>query len=428
RYGDATEALKQAMGKDPEDGDLLYRAGICAINEGRWSRALKLWRDGLGRSPSHPELLEEASKYNAYAYWRDNLHCAPSLPSSAGVGLGPKTTSQVKPQSPHAPFWPAPPPLSDSTGATASGAAATAAATAAAKGEIFGTGGSTQPSPDLEVSFTGTGDWVCSTLTPALAEEECRAAIEEAEALAAARAGDGGEGAGRGGAGWGTVRHYSVPTTDMPVRELPRTLAWFNHAVREVIIPLIAKARELGEGRNLFYSSATTSPPPEEGVLVQEARGGGLLGGCWAGGGRGDRKDGGSGGGERERVEEEEGNEEEEKEVRGAGMSSSAPFPPPLLRVHDAFIVRYDASAQRSLPQHTDQSELSLTISLNPAGEFRGGGTWFEGLGKAVLPEEAGHVVIFPGGDMMHGGHPITEGVRYVIAVFLYEHKVEEEE
>ncbi|CAN0504948.1 unnamed protein product, partial [Ectocarpus sp. 12 AP-2014] len=133
--------------------------------------------------------------------------------------------------------------------------------------------------------------------------------------------------------GWGTSRHYAVPTTDVAVRELPRTLAWFNRAMRTRIGPTVAVAAAAG---------APTPPPPA--LMLRR------------------------------------------------------------LRVHDAFVVRYDAAAQRSLPLHTDQGELSLTISLNGTDEYEGGGTWFEGLGRAVRPEEAGHVVVFPGGRTVHGG------------------------
>ena len=33
--------------------------------------------------------------------------------------------------------------------------------------------------------------------------------------------------------------------------------------------------------------------------------------------------------------------------------------------MHDSFVVKYTAGAQRHLPLHTDQSTLSLTIALN---------------------------------------------------------------
>ena len=51
------------------------------------------------------------------------------------------------------------------------------------------------------------------------------------------------------------------------------------------------------------------------------------------------------------------------------------------VRVHDAFIVRYDAETDMSLslPEHSDTSAMSFTLALNQPGEdFEGGGTWFE--------------------------------------------------
>ena len=95
------------------------------------------------------------------------------------------------------------------------------------------------------------------------------------------------------------------------------------------------------------------------------------------------------------------------------------------LRVWDAFVVRYDAAAQRSLPLHQDDSHLSLTIALNANDEFDGGGTGFadvHGGSRAsplVVRPRLGHAVAFPGA-LWHCGEPITRGRRYVIAAFLW--------
>ena len=88
------------------------------------------------------------------------------------------------------------------------------------------------------------------------------------------------------------------------------------------------------------------------------------------------------------------------------------------VRVHDAFVVRYDAAAQRHLPVHRDQSVFSLTIALNARTEFVGGGTFFAESCSVLCPD-AGHLVAFSG-ETRHGGEPITAGVRYIIAAFLY--------
>ena len=105
----------------------------------------------------------------------------------------------------------------------------------------------------------------------------------------------------------------------------------------------------------------------------------------------------------------------------GASMGATAT----RLRVSDAFVVRYDAAAQRSLPTHQDDSHLSLTIALNDASEYEGGGTAFEDVDGAspsrpiVASPQLGHVVAFPGA-LRHGGAPVTRGVRHIVAAFLW--------
>ena len=112
------------------------------------------------------------------------------------------------------------------------------------------------------------------------------------------------------------------------------------------------------------------------------------------------------------------------------------------LRVHDAFIVRYDARRDMSLslPEHSDTSAISLTLGLNdsrdlrvPVGDggdgrdggsndgFEGGGTWFQnlGLGGRVVNADAGQAVAFAG-PMRHAGFPITSGTRVILVVFMY--------
>ena len=88
------------------------------------------------------------------------------------------------------------------------------------------------------------------------------------------------------------------------------------------------------------------------------------------------------------------------------------------LRVHDAFLVKYSAGAQALLPVHSDESMYSLTIALNSADEFAGGGTYFADLDTSLCPP-VGHVVAFEGG-LFHAGEPIVRGTRYIIAAFLY--------
>jgi hypothetical protein len=70
------------------------------------------------------------------------------------------------------------------------------------------------------------------------------------------------------------------------------------------------------------------------------------------------------------------------------------------------------------LPIHQDDSTHSATIALNGHGQFEGGGTFFESLKRAVHPQ-VGCTLTFRG-DLRHGGDPVTSGVRYIIALFLY--------
>jgi hypothetical protein len=170
-------------------------------------------------------------------------------------------------------------------------------------------------------------DMAVVTRVPLLAAEDCARAVAAAEEAAAKRG------------GWTTARHYAVPTTDIPLHEVPSLLAWFNDVLHFSIAPMLAMAF------------------PE--------------------------------------------------------ISS-----PGRLRVHDAFIVRYAATSQRHLPVHRDQSQYSCTIALNARGEFTGGGTFFADSRLVICPD-VGHVVAFPG-ETRHGGEPITAGVRYIIAAFLF--------
>ena len=99
---------------------------------------------------------------------------------------------------------------------------------------------------------------------------------------------------------------------------------------------------------------------------------------------------------------------------------------PERLRVIDAFVVKNAAArGQKFLPLHCDQSEISLTIPLNAADEYAGGGTYFSDLGRA-LNRDAGGLISFSG-RAHHGAHPISRGTRYVIVAFLYEYREEGE-
>ena len=63
---------------------------------------------------------------------------------------------------------------------------------------------------------------------PLLSSEECADAIAQAEKWAAAKG------------GWTTSRHYTVPTTDVPLTELQDVLPWFNAALSRTLLPALA--------------------------------------------------------------------------------------------------------------------------------------------------------------------------------------------
>jgi hypothetical protein len=103
------------------------------------------------------------------------------------------------------------------------------------------------------------------------------------------------------------------------------------------------------------------------------------------------------------------------------GKPSLRPLSAGDIRVHQAFIVRYDGEGgQASLPLHRDQSVVSFTIALNTCSEYAGGGTYFTALGRAVNVEQ-GHALLFAGG-LEHAGACITQGKRYILVIFLAIH------
>lgn len=87
--------------------------------------------------------------------------------------------------------------------------------------------------------------------------------------------------------------------------------------------------------------------------------------------------------------------------------------------VHDAFVVRYGGSKERSnhLTCHLDECTHSLVICLNK--DFEGGGTYFHDF-NTVLSPKVGEVVSFKGDTLRHGGDVVTQGTRFILAVFLY--------
>ena len=86
--------------------------------------------------------------------------------------------------------------------------------------------------------------------------------------------------------------------------------------------------------------------------------------------------------------------------------------------VHDAFLVRYEATASSHfLPLHFDESTHSCVLALND--DFEGGGSYIYSLNRSVSPSTGG-MVSFLGNQCLHGGNPVTHGIRYILAIFLF--------
>ena len=168
---------------------------------------------------------------------------------------------------------------------------------------------------------------------PILSIEECAYAIKTAELFSI------------NNNGWSTSRHYNVPTTDIPISNVPSLSEWFKTIFIKKLKPMLI---------NQFLNNN-----------------------CY--------------------------NKES-------------------IKIHDAFIVKYQYNnkfeSQRYLPLHVDQSTHSLTIALNENEDFIGGGTYFADLDFSLRPE-IGHVLSFKG-DLLHSGDPIIKGIRYILAIFLY--------
>tara|TARA_B110001452_G_scaffold260151_1_gene257348 strand:+ start:206 stop:1279 length:1074 start_codon:yes stop_codon:yes gene_type:complete len=96
--------------------------------------------------------------------------------------------------------------------------------------------------------------------------------------------------------------------------------------------------------------------------------------------------------------------------------------------LYDAFLLRFDGAPGRSgLGIHVDDDGLGLSINLllsDPAaGDFEGGGTWFEeldtpeGRAASTVTPRRGEMVSHHGG-MRHASVPTTAGLRYILVAF----------
>jgi len=86
-----------------------------------------------------------------------------------------------------------------------------------------------QVQSDSFITLIPSKGFVTKPDCPILSSEECAQAIQWAESAAESRAG-----------GWTTSRHYAVPTTDIPIHEVPPLLEWFKGVLESRLRPLLA--------------------------------------------------------------------------------------------------------------------------------------------------------------------------------------------
>ena len=140
------------------------------------------------------------------------------------------------------------------------------------------------------------------------------------------------------GGKWGTVRHSSVKTTDVAVEDIPALRPWLLALLHSKIFPLLSVAfPTLADGSTLVDTAATTAATT--GTTATAATGTAAA------------------------------TTTATVPTTDSGTATGAATMPAVsrLRVHDAFIVRYDAENDQSLslPEHCDTSSMSVILSLN---------------------------------------------------------------
>ena len=202
------------------------------------------------------------------------------------------------------------------------------------------------------------GPLIAHSTVPLVDAETCENIISECEAYA--------ESTG----GWTTRRHENYPTTDIPILKLPGTSKWFkDRLLPDIAFPFVAKAFEYSFPDSLLGIGA-------------------------------------------------------KKEKLSAAVSLGMG-----LRVVDAFVVKYNATAgQRELKPHRDGSVFSFNVALNDLDEYNDGGTSFRILQRlsnndsryrsSHIRSKKGHILAHSSA-LVHGGHPVSKGVRYLLVVFV---------
>jgi len=163
-FKDAYELYTLALNVKPNDGNMLHARCASVLEQGLLHQAHEMWREAYEKCPEHEGIMLQTKKQDAYAQGIDNIAM-----STGKLSLSCDSFSTLIPS------------------------------------KCFLT------NPDC----------------PILSSDECKIAIDWAEAKAKAE-------------GWTTSRHYAVPTTDIPVHEIPPLLDWFNQVLRDRLRPLLA--------------------------------------------------------------------------------------------------------------------------------------------------------------------------------------------
>ena len=220
---------------------------------------------------------------------------------------------------------------------------------------------------------------ICITTQPIISAQDCEFLVKTAEHHASK-------------VGWATNRHYAVPTTDVPIHEIPVALEWFFFSgfydrLRHTLFEQLPDDFD-GNPESLYINDAFLvrySVKATENVKVDD-------------------------------------------------VCDSVEWGGKIIHLSSTVEER-----QSFLPLHTDQSTHSVVISLNSGDNFLGGGTYFADLHSdsiktdsysiknGVVSPSCGHMVTFPGCWLRHAGEPISSGTRYIMTLFLFLGKNSEE-
>ena len=88
------------------------------------------------------------------------------------------------------------------------------------------------------------------------------------------------------------------------------------------------------------------------------------------------------------------------------------------LWVYRGLVINYDSAAGLThQPIHRDGALVSCVLPLSELGDYDGGGTYIEPLGRAVRVAQ-GHALLHPS-SVRHAGHRISRGERWVLVLFM---------